>query len=196
MKQIICDKNRKRLVAWCSKQLAVVAIVAAPIGVAVIPTTPPQVPTNCDGHAHTHTAQEHRRFAKAVFSHYRITRLQRAKHRHMVRCAALPVGARAMVKQWKAGKKHHHRKFYWRIEWDKLSSADRAWVRSTAACESGGDPRTNTGNGFYGLLQFTLSTWAAAGGRGLPSNASYYEQAVRGVRWRNIAGSGQWPVCG
>lgn len=196
MKKIKYAIDRKRLLAWWRRHLAVVAVVAVPVGAAIVPITPPEVPTTCDNHAHTHTAQEHRRFTKTVFSRYRVANRHRSKHRHMVKCAGSAAGARAMVRHWKAGKKRHYRKFYWRIQWDKLSAADKAWVRSTAACESGGNPRTNTGNGFYGLLQFLPSTWIAAGGKGLPSDASYYEQAVRGVRWRNIAGAGQWPVCG
>ncbi|HEY4701909.1 MAG TPA: transglycosylase family protein, partial [Streptosporangiaceae bacterium] len=37
---------------------------------------------------------------------------------------------------------------------------------AVAACESGGNWATNTGNGFYGGLQYTLSTWHANGGVG------------------------------
>jgi len=47
---------------------------------------------------------------------------------------------------------------------------------AVAQCESGGNYAINTGNGFYGGLQFTLSTWAAYGGRGAPQNASKSEQ--------------------
>jgi len=43
---------------------------------------------------------------------------------------------------------------------------------AVAQCESGGNWHINTGNGYYGGLQFTLSTWAANGGSGNPANAS------------------------
>lgn len=64
-----------------------------------------------------------------------------------------------------------------------------------AACESGGDPTTNTGNGFYGKFQFTLSSWRAAGGTGNPAAASEAEQDARAARLMQIQGPGAWPVC-
>jgi hypothetical protein len=88
------------------------------------------------------------------------------------------------------------RRHPWRHRWNGLPGGDRAWVRSTAQCESGNDPRTNTGNGFYGLLQFTLPTARAAGFKVRPDLAGWYEQGVRGARWMHVAGTGQWPVCG
>ena len=68
------------------------------------------------------------------------------------------------------------------------------WDR-IAACESGGNWAINTGNGFYGGLQFTLSSWAAVGGSGLPSNASREEQIMRGQMLQARQGWGAWPVC-
>lgn len=64
-----------------------------------------------------------------------------------------------------------------------------------AQCESGGNPATNTGNGFYGLYQFTASTWHAMGGSGLPSDASAAEQTMRAQKLQQQAGWGQWPGC-
>jgi len=65
-----------------------------------------------------------------------------------------------------------------------------------AQCESGGNYAINTGNGFYGGLQFTLSTWAAYGGRGAPQNASRSEQIAVAERVLAGQGKGAWPVCG
>src|SRR5581483_2304223 len=65
-----------------------------------------------------------------------------------------------------------------------------------AQCESGGNPRTNTGNGFYGMYQFTLSTWRANGGRGMPQDASPTEQTRVAENVRRTQGLGAWPVCG
>ena len=45
-----------------------------------------------------------------------------------------------------------------------------------AQCESGGNWSANTGNGFYGGLQFAPATWAANGGIGSPATASRDEQ--------------------
>ena len=41
---------------------------------------------------------------------------------------------------------------------------------SLAQCESGGNWAINTGNGYYGGLQFNLGTWQSYGGTGLPSD--------------------------
>lgn len=64
-----------------------------------------------------------------------------------------------------------------------------------AECESGGDPTTNTGNGYYGLYQFSLPTWQAMGGSGLPSEASAAEQTMRAQMLQEQSGWGQWPAC-
>lgn len=65
-----------------------------------------------------------------------------------------------------------------------------------AQCESGGNAGTNTGNGYYGAFQFTLSTWKAVGGTGLPSDHSYGEQKEKAMELANRANPGsQWPVC-
>ena len=64
-----------------------------------------------------------------------------------------------------------------------------------AQCESGGNPTTNTGNGYYGLYQFSLSTWQAVGGSGLPSEASAAEQTQRAQILQARSGWGQWPAC-
>jgi hypothetical protein len=69
-------------------------------------------------------------------------------------------------------------------------------LQAIAACESGGNPSTNTGNGFYGKYQFTLETWQSVGGTGNPAAASEAEQDRRAARLYAQAGSSPWPVCG
>jgi hypothetical protein len=69
-------------------------------------------------------------------------------------------------------------------------------LEAIAACESGGDPTANTGNGFYGKYQFTASTWAAVGGTGNPAAASEAEQDRRAAMLYAQQGSSPWPVCG
>ena len=64
-----------------------------------------------------------------------------------------------------------------------------------AQCESGGNWSINTGNGYYGGLQFSLSSWQAVGGSGLPSNASVGEQIMRGQKLQAIQGWSAWPSC-
>ena len=68
--------------------------------------------------------------------------------------------------------------------WDKL-----------AACEAGGNWSINTGNGYYGGLQFTLSSWRATGGSGYPNQASREEQITRGKILQSRQGWGAWPAC-
>lgn len=68
------------------------------------------------------------------------------------------------------------------------------WER-LAQCESSGNWSINTGNGFYGGLQFTLSSWRAVGGTGMPSAASKAEQIRRAKKLRAIQGWGAWPAC-
>ncbi|MFI6868844.1 transglycosylase family protein [Nocardia sp. NPDC050406] len=65
-----------------------------------------------------------------------------------------------------------------------------------AQCESGGNWGINTGNGYYGGLQFSHSTWVANGGTGLASNASKEEQIRVAENVLATQGVGAWPVCG
>jgi len=76
------------------------------------------------------------------------------------------------------------------------SAATASQWDAVAQCESGGNYSINTGNGFYGGLQFTLSTWAAYGGTGAPQNASKSEQIAVAERVLAGQGKGAWPVCG
>jgi uncharacterized protein YabE (DUF348 family) len=65
-----------------------------------------------------------------------------------------------------------------------------------AACESGGNPRAVNPAGYYGLYQFSLSTWYSVGGSGNPIDASPTEQTYRAQVLYQRSGAGQWPVCG
>ncbi|MEU2253302.1 transglycosylase family protein [Nocardia xishanensis] len=65
-----------------------------------------------------------------------------------------------------------------------------------AQCESGGNWGINTGNGYYGGLQFSQSTWAANGGAGYAHNASKDEQIRVAENVLATQGVGAWPVCG
>jgi hypothetical protein len=76
------------------------------------------------------------------------------------------------------------------------TGAPSATLQAIAACESGGNPTTNTGNGFYGKYQFTQSTWASVGGTGNPAAASEAEQDARAAQLYAQQGSAPWPVCG
>jgi LysM repeat protein len=68
------------------------------------------------------------------------------------------------------------------------------WDR-IAACESGGNWAINTGNGYYGGLQFTLGTWLANGGTGMPQDATREQQIAVAQNVQASQGWGAWPVC-
>jgi len=67
---------------------------------------------------------------------------------------------------------------------------------AVARCESGGNWAINTGNGYYGGLQFTMGTWHANGGAGSPHTASREEQIRVAENVLRTQGIGAWPVCG
>jgi len=70
------------------------------------------------------------------------------------------------------------------------------WDR-IAACESGGNWAANTGNGYYGGLQFNLGTWQSYGGSGRPDQNSREQQIAVAERVAAAEGGyGAWPVCG
>ncbi|RPE43312.1 LysM domain-containing protein [Streptomyces sp. Ag109_O5-1] len=79
------------------------------------------------------------------------------------------------------------------------SAATASEWDTVAKCESGGNWSINTGNGYYGGLQFSASTWAAYGG------TAYAPQANQATKAQQITiaekvlaaqGKGAWPVCG
>ncbi|GAA1795632.1 hypothetical protein GCM10009795_046390 [Nocardioides hankookensis] len=75
------------------------------------------------------------------------------------------------------------------------AGGNTVWDR-LAQCESGGNWAINTGNGYYGGLQFNLGTWQANGGSGLPSNASRETQIAIATKVRDASGGyGAWPAC-
>ena len=68
-----------------------------------------------------------------------------------------------------------------------------------AACESGGNWAINTGNGYYGGIQFSASTWTAFGGTRYAvsaNRASKAGQIAIAQRVLAVQGPGAWPVCG
>jgi uncharacterized protein YabE (DUF348 family) len=70
---------------------------------------------------------------------------------------------------------------------------------AVAACESGGNWHINTGNGYYGGLQFNESTWLSNGGGAYasrPDLASRDQQIAVADRLYAARGSSPWPVCG
>ena len=76
------------------------------------------------------------------------------------------------------------------------SSGSSVWDQ-IAACESGGNWATNTGNGYYGGLQFSLGTWQAYGGVSRPDLTSReYQISIAEKVAAASGGYGAWPHCG
>ena len=77
------------------------------------------------------------------------------------------------------------------------AATTHTWER-LAQCESGGRWHINTGNGYYGGLQISRSTWAGYGGKKfapLPSRATKKEQIKVAERIKHGQGWGAWPSC-
>ena len=170
--------------------IATIAALAAPTPA----VAPPDLPAGC---GHLHPAPQARTWLRRYLRSDR-PYVDRGRVRHARRCVRPPARARPLRKlaahwyEWR-----HQYGPYWRIRFNRLSPWDRNWAIWTGACESGNNPRAATGNGFYGAHQWLPSTWAAADHSGLwVTNTSWHHQAVVAVRWRNIAGRGQWPNCG
>ncbi|MFI8291741.1 transglycosylase family protein [Streptomyces sp. NPDC085614] len=79
------------------------------------------------------------------------------------------------------------------------SAATASEWDAVAQCESGGNWSINTGNGFYGGLQFSASTWAAYGGTAYAASADQASKSQQiAVAEKVLAGQGKgaWPSCG
>ncbi len=73
-------------------------------------------------------------------------------------------------------------------------TSDNVWDL-LAMCESGGNWHINTGNGYYGGLQFLPESWYMVGGSGLPHEATREEQIYRAKLLLAIQGWKAWPAC-
>jgi hypothetical protein len=72
--------------------------------------------------------------------------------------------------------------------------SEATWDR-VAQCESGGNWSINTGNGYYGGLQFNLNSWQWVGGTGMPHEASRATQIAMAQRLWERQGWNAWPAC-
>ncbi|OIK25390.1 transglycosylase family protein [Streptomyces malaysiense] len=80
---------------------------------------------------------------------------------------------------------------------DAAAADNGVWDR-IAQCESGGNWHINTGNGYYGGLQFSAHTWSAYGGGAYAptaDRASRGAQIAVATRVQRAQGWGAWPVC-
>ncbi|MFJ8938109.1 transglycosylase family protein [Streptomyces sp. NPDC102365] len=78
------------------------------------------------------------------------------------------------------------------------AAADSGVWDRIAQCESGGDWHINTGNGYYGGLQFSAGSWRAYGGTAYASTAdkaSKAQQIAVAAKVQRAQGWGAWPTC-
>jgi hypothetical protein len=156
-------------------------------------------------HGKSFTAKAFRGFSADVWLLHRWSRGQPPEkviqhQRVAVRCAAGSENRKAIRATWRRDQRVY-------FEHREAKRAERRYLVAITppgpevlaiirSCESGGDYSINTGNGFYGAFQFTLSTWASVGGSGLPSEAPAREQDERAAQLYREQGSSPWPVCG
>lgn len=84
-----------------------------------------------------------------------------------------------------------HQDYRWQIVRPYNAKLERM-----ANCESDQRWHLNTHNGYYGGLQFKLSTWKSVGGFGYPHHHSELEQKFRAVKLIKKYGYQPWPRCG
>lgn len=118
----------------------------------------------------------------AKLAHRPLPVVQPVQVRHWV--PAQPSRSRAHSHFTSSGSSHRSSSVAGGSVWDRL-----------AQCESGGNWSTSTGNGFYGGLQFTPGSWRAAGGSGMPNQASREEQIRVAQQLQQQQGWGAWPAC-
>jgi nucleoid-associated protein YgaU len=78
------------------------------------------------------------------------------------------------------------------------AAADSGVWDRIAQCESGGNWHINTGNGYYGGLQFSASTWRAYGGTAYAptaDQATRAQQIAVATKVQRGQGWGAWPTC-
>ena len=110
-----------------------------------------------------------------------------ARSRRVLRGGAVTVGAAAVGLGATVG-----------VGTTSASAADHDWS-GVAQCESGGNWSINSGNGYYGGLQFSQGTWAAYGGTAYAARADQASASQQiAVAEKVLAGQGvgAWPVCG
>jgi len=74
------------------------------------------------------------------------------------------------------------------------SPAEGVWAQ-LRWCESRGNYADDTGNGYFGAYQFSLTTWDELGLSGLPSNAPQAVQDRAAQTLESLRGWRQWPAC-
>lgn len=138
------------------------------------------------------TGQIHEPLSKRAGCH-RLTGAEcNAKRRKIHRLGYRTCNTWTCVKSVKAKRERRERRAAARL---RAKMPLYSTFEALAACESTSRWGLASGNGFYGGLQFTLSSWSATGGVGMPQNAPKDEQIYRGHILQRMQGWGAWPRC-
>lgn len=84
------------------------------------------------------------------------------------------------------------------VQLSNLVSSDSSFAQDLyrlRVCESGDNYQDDTGNGYYGAYQFSMSTWQGLGYSGLPSQAPPAQQDAGATTLQHEHGWGEWPAC-
>ncbi len=109
--------------------------------------------------------------------------------------AAIPLATSCTPGQVRRWQKWHARDPVAAEAYAEAVAADGGVWDALAECESGGEWGSNTGNGYYGGLQFSLSSWHAVGGDDYPHEHGRAEQIRRAETLLAEQGWGAWPAC-
>jgi len=167
-----------------------IALVPAP---ATVQAKHWQMKEQCD-HGHRGFVAKHR-IQNLMRSTEMLTQKRWHRVQHYVKCTMTAKQSKRLrktlnrLRAWRASHKDY-------LIYSRLPAWTHAWAVNTGACESGNDPTTNTGNGYYGAFQFNLGTWAAAGGQGMPNLQSWHYQATIAIKLMLREGAQHWPNCG
>lgn len=155
------------------------------LAAAILPSDCPRGPMS---------VEKYRQYAPRVYQRPTISQEAHGRLGYMTRCQRSEWASREVRRLHKRLlRERAGLRVVWRMQ--RVVRPYLPWLRSVAACESNGRWFIATGNGFYGGLQFTISSWQAVGGVGYPHQASKLEQQYRGVRLLRSQGPGAWPNC-
>ncbi len=165
-------------------------LIIAPASATIIgPGKPdsPQASASCGGHDHLHTAESHREWSRQFVGESKIPQGAKAKHRHMLKCAAGPNHRSVMKVRW--GK----------VKRSLLPPNHDLWI-AIGRCEQPGPGYmginwSHTGPTYQGGLGFWYGTWSGYKYPGMPSNAGYAtwrQQMKVANRLLSLYGTSPW----
>lgn len=132
----------------------------------------------------------------ARYEHFRLTRhIERHDLHRLDLLKVLPDVHQDIWREWTEFDAHWSEvEASYRIPETGYSEGPTDWW-AIAQCESGGDPTKNTGNGYFGLLQFDMQTWTGAGCTKYAPRADL-ASADEQIACASGLSLSRWPICG